>query len=96
MLQLKVPPVGDDESCELEDDGDDEEADEGNEEGGSLPVNSAAAKEREADLGEGKAEHQGGEVEPASFLVKNTVIVLEGFPHHLHLQIVFNILRCPE
>ena len=58
MLQLKVPPVGENESSELEDDGDGEEADEGEKEEGSLAVNSAAAKESEADLGEGKAEHQ--------------------------------------
>ena len=96
MLQLKVPPVGENESSELEDDGDEEEADEGEEEEGSLPVNSAAAKEREADLGEGKAKHQDCEVDPASFLVKNTVIVMEGFPHSLHLQIFFYILRCSE
>ena len=96
MLQLKVPPVGENESSELEADGDDEEADEGEEEGGSFPVNSAAAQEREADLGDGQAEHEDCEVEPASFLVKNTVIALEGFPHHLHLQIVFNIFRCSE
>ena len=77
MLQFKVPPVGENESSELEEDADEEEADEGEEEEGSLPVDSAAAPEREADLGDGNAEHQERQVEPASFLVKNAVIVLE-------------------
>ena len=75
MLQFKVPPVGENESSELEADGDDEEADEGEEEEGSPPVYSAAAQEREADLGDGNTEHQEYQVEPASFRVENTVIV---------------------
>ena len=96
LLQLKVPPVGEYEGCQLEHDVEEKEADEGQEEEGSLPVNSTAAQEREADLDDGKAEHQECEVEPASLLVKNTVVVLKIFLQHFHFQIVFNILRCSE
>ena len=93
MLQLIVPPGGEKESSDLEADGDDEEGDEGEEEEGSSPVSSTGGQEREAELGDGNTEHEDCEVEPASSLVKNTVIVLEPFPRHLHLQILFNISR---
>ena len=77
LPQLQVPPVGENERCQLEDDADHEEADEGEEEEGSLPVNSAAAPERETDLGDGNTEHQEYQIQPAPSLVKNTVIVLK-------------------
>ena len=77
LLQLKVPPVGEYEGCQLEHDVEEKEADEGQEEEGSLPVNSAAAPERETDLGDGNTEHQDYQIEPAPSLVKNAVIVLK-------------------
>ena len=56
-------------------------------------MKTTGGQERETELSDGNTEHEDSEVEPASSLVKNTVIVLEPFPRHLHLQILFNISR---
>ena len=96
MLQLIVPPGGEKESSELETDGDEEEGDEGEEEEGSSPVSSTGGQERETELSDGNTEHEDSEVEPASSLVKNTVIVLPPFPRHLNLQILSNIFSCSQ
>ena len=46
MLQFKVSPIDEDDSSDLKHDGNEEEADEGNQEEGSLPVNAEAGKKR--------------------------------------------------
>ena len=77
MLQFKVSPIYEDDSSDLEHDGNEEEADEGNQEEGSLPVNAKTGKHWEDNLCEAEAEHEKGKVQPASFLVKNAVIILK-------------------
>ena len=56
MLQFKVSPIYEDDSSDLEHDGNEEEADEGNQEEGSLPVNAKTGKQREDNLCKAEAE----------------------------------------
>ena len=77
MLQFIIPPTSESEGSTLEHDIDQEEADEGDEKEGNLSVNSKAGKEREENLSDANTEHQEDKVQPASFLVKNAVIILE-------------------
>ena len=94
LIQFIIPPTDENDSSDLEHDDDEEEADEGEEEEGSLPVHPEAGEEGDNNLCDANAEHEEGEVQPASLLVKNAVIVLKGFRHDLNLQMVFYIFRC--
>ena len=58
MLQFKVPPIDENDSPDLEHDGHEEEADEGEKEEGSLPVNAKTGKHWEDNLCEAEAEHE--------------------------------------
>ena len=77
MLQFIIPPTSESDGSTLEHDVDQKEADEGDEKEGSLSVNSKAGKEREENLSDANTEYQKDKVQPASFLVKNAVIILK-------------------
>ena len=94
MLQFKVPPIDENDSSNLEHNCDEKEADEGEEEKGGLFVETKEAEKRDSDLCEANSEHERGEVDPASFLVENAVIIFKGVRHDLDLQIVSNVSGC--
>ena len=77
LPQFIIPPTSESDGSTLEHDIDKKEADEGDEKEGSLSVNSKAGKEREENLSDANTEYQKDKVQPASFLVKNAVIILK-------------------